>query len=77
MRGNGCNIPVVTHGLVQPDIMKLVNQGDCNLNVQFFLLCLKRDELLQILTTEINIYYIAEHDVGTNLMNIVKSSVIR
>ena len=57
--------------------MKLVNQGDCNLNVQFFLLCLKRDELLQILTTEINIYYIAEHDVGTNLMIIVKSTVIR
>ena len=68
MRGNGCNIPVVTHGLVQPDIMKLVNQGDCNLNVQFFLLCLKRDELLQILTTEINIYYIAEDDVRTNLI---------
>ena len=68
MRGNGCNIPVVTHGLVQPDINKLVNQGDCNLNVQFFLLCLKRDELLQILTTEINIYYIAEDDVRTNLI---------
>ena len=68
MRGNGCNIPVVTHGLVQPDIMKLVNQGDCNLNVQFFLLCLKRNELLQILTTEINIYYIAEDDVRTNLI---------
>ena len=31
------------------------------------LLCLKRDELFQVVATEINISDIAEHDVGPNL----------
>ena len=84
MRGNGCNISILTHRLVQP-----AKKGDREINhtqvstyrfwFQYFiinwifLLCLKRDELFQVITTEVDISHIAENKIGPNLHKTLSS----